>query len=181
MPAGIKAHPEEVSTAKRTVTLPPNVGKQEFERAISDLCGLLGTEHVAINDGPLNDGDYYTPALSHDRSVHCYFSRSSHADLCAVQLVSRLPSRAGRSPQLTRVLQCLDRPQLLYRLCCLLARLHRRRAGYRALGEPVEHPLAPHLDRPQRTSSPPTHCLPKLTHARSSAMAALLPVFLAQS
>ncbi|GAA5999943.1 hypothetical protein JCM10207_005982 [Rhodosporidiobolus poonsookiae] len=53
-------------TAKRQVTLPPDFSQETFERAIADLRAILGAEHVEINDVPLNSGNYYHPALSHD-------------------------------------------------------------------------------------------------------------------
>jgi hypothetical protein len=45
-----------METARREVQLPPGLSKVEFERAMEDLRGLVGAEHVQINDGPLNDG-----------------------------------------------------------------------------------------------------------------------------
>ncbi|GAA5862613.1 hypothetical protein JCM8547_003489 [Rhodosporidiobolus lusitaniae] len=56
----------EVATEKREPTLPPNFSKETFERAIADLRKILGDEHVEINDVPLNGGNYYHPATSHD-------------------------------------------------------------------------------------------------------------------
>ncbi|GAA5820595.1 hypothetical protein JCM11251_003067 [Rhodosporidiobolus azoricus] len=54
-------------TEKRQVTYPPNFNKETFENAIADLRKVLGgNEWVQINDVPLNSGNYYHPALSHD-------------------------------------------------------------------------------------------------------------------
>lgn len=63
---GESANPTGTSTELRGVTLPPGISSDSFARAMDDLCGLVGSENVHINDGPLNDGNYYTPALSHD-------------------------------------------------------------------------------------------------------------------
>ncbi|KAL8279162.1 hypothetical protein RQP46_008418 [Phenoliferia psychrophenolica] len=59
-------NPIKTETARREVTLPPGIGKMEFELAMDDLRSLIGAEHVQINDGPLNDGSYYNVPLSHD-------------------------------------------------------------------------------------------------------------------
>ncbi|GAA6003646.1 FAD-binding oxidoreductase [Rhodotorula paludigena] len=55
-----------VDTQKRQVTYPPNFTQETFERAMGDLRRTLGAQHVEINDGPLNDGNYYHVPLSHD-------------------------------------------------------------------------------------------------------------------
>jgi len=63
---GQSANPTGVSTDRRSVTLPPGLSADSFSRALDELRGLIGSENVHLNDGPLNDGDYYTPAISHD-------------------------------------------------------------------------------------------------------------------
>jgi hypothetical protein len=63
---GQSANPTLVNTNPRALTLPPGFSSDSFARAIDDLRRLIGSENVHLNDGPLNDGDYYTPAISHD-------------------------------------------------------------------------------------------------------------------
>lgn len=63
---GQSANPTGVSTDRRPLTLPPGFSHDSFARALDELRGLIGGENVHANDGPLNDGDYYTPAMSHD-------------------------------------------------------------------------------------------------------------------
>ncbi|BGP16618.1 hypothetical protein JCM10213_000466 [Rhodosporidiobolus nylandii] len=56
-----------VKKEKREVTLPPGFAQDAFAKAIEDLRKLLGDDKwVKVNDVPLNSGNYYHPALSHD-------------------------------------------------------------------------------------------------------------------
>ena len=48
------------------MALPPNYTKAKFMEAMADLASILGKEYIHINDGALNDGNYYHIALSHD-------------------------------------------------------------------------------------------------------------------
>ncbi|GAA6044162.1 hypothetical protein JCM8097_003728 [Rhodosporidiobolus ruineniae] len=57
----------KADTQTREPTYPPNFTKATFEKAIEELRGILGgAEYVEVNDKPLNSGNYYHPALSHD-------------------------------------------------------------------------------------------------------------------
>lgn len=44
--SGDSSNPVKVNTARREVTLPPGIGQVEFARAMDDLRGLIGAEHV---------------------------------------------------------------------------------------------------------------------------------------
>lgn len=48
----------EESSVRKAVSLPPGIGKDEFDRAIKELKSSLGAENVEINDKPLIDGWY---------------------------------------------------------------------------------------------------------------------------
>lgn len=46
------------STLRKSVSLPPGIEKEQFDRAIHELKGSLGSENVEVNDKPLVDGWY---------------------------------------------------------------------------------------------------------------------------
>lgn len=46
------------STLRKGISLPPGIEKEQFDRAIHELKGSLGSENVEVNDKPLVDGWY---------------------------------------------------------------------------------------------------------------------------
>ena len=49
--SGQSPNPVKTETARREVTLPPGLSTIEFYRAIEDLKGLIGAQHVVRNRG----------------------------------------------------------------------------------------------------------------------------------
>lgn len=121
-------------TARRAITLPPNLSKVEFERAIEDLKAVIGAEHVTINDGPLNDGNYYNAPLSHD--TYAILDRDC-------EYIGARATRSRRTVELTR--SC----RRLCRFGRRLPWLNCRCSSYCTLGKHLAHPSLAHLHRSQ--------------------------------